>query len=302
MRVVDVESLNFQAPEVVAFTVDEVPDTHEEWAETIAGLDFPRLIGSVATYQEVASHPTSYTMIRQPEAGKTRDWWAGDHLLHVDGTRWDRQPDMTVIGCKQVEEGAPGTVLLDTAELYLTSVEDGFWGRWGFDQDDLDELSSIFADSTYHREALPYLKNFMNQEEKAVVAEILEEGLKIAGCETVEELLSSIDNQHPAKEFDLVRSTPFSGLAAVFVDGGVRNSKILGPDGEDLTGILHEFRRQYLSDGIPEELGIAKTITWEPNKCVMFPQVGTLHQAQPGNQHNRELHLGFLNLVCPVID
>ncbi len=185
----------------------------------------------------------------------------------------------------------------DSIRLLETTLEDGFWQRHGLEPEDLPDLQSEFVDSTYHREALPFLKEHMDDQERRQIEQIIKQDLERHDCSTMDELLEQMDEKHPPKLFELIRRTPISGLESLFLDAGPRNSRLLGPDGEDYTAALHALRLEYISDSRPHELSLVRANHWEKNKGVIFPQLGTMHRAIPGNEHHRELHLGFLSLL-----
>lgn len=286
---------------MVVLEVGQVPETHDEWSEQFAELDLKDVFGAIGTGVNLRRHPEiSYTMARDPLAESTRDWWAGDHLLHVDATRLDTQPVLTAIGCRRAEPGAPPTHLVDSVKLLNMTLEDGFWNRYGLNDNDLLDMKSVFVDSTYFREAQPFLKTFMSPEEQERLEATHTTDKKRWKADDLEGMLDNMDDKHPPKEFDLIRKTPLSKVDSLFIDGGGRNSQILGPDGEDLTHVLHSLRWEYLTGDRPHQLGLLKSIGWTANKAVIFPQTGTLHKAGAGNDYNRVLHLAFLTDQNPA--
>jgi alpha-ketoglutarate-dependent taurine dioxygenase len=307
MKILEADGFGFSAPEVAIMHVDHVPEysgedqlpkAHREWSHQVGSMDLEQVFGNLAVGVDLVEHPdrnVSYTMRRVPSEGVSRDWWAGDHFWHVDGTRWDTQPVFTVIGCSKVEQGAPQTQLLDTVELLAMTLDNGFWADHGLDEHDLDEMTGVFQDTTYYRQAMPFLDKFMKSWEKARYERIIAETVEKQGFKTPEEYFDNMDEEYPPKTFDLIQRTPLSNKKSLFIDGGGRQSQLLGPDGSDMTQVLHDLRWEYLAN--EERLrrnGLIKTIGWEANRAIIFPQIGTLHRAGAGNDHERELQLVFL--------
>lgn len=296
MNILGVENAGFVVPEVAVFEVDHVPATHQEWSEQLRDFSFADVFGSLGQNAIMLSREDkSYSMARCPDEGIARDWWAADHMWHPDGIRWERQPDFTVIGCHEAEEGAPTTDLLDTAKLLEITYEDGFWEQHGIDEAEVGQLRSVFLESSYKRDARPFLETFMSEIEKAALEEIYELDLASTNSKTFEEHLAALDAQYPPDEFPLVRISPLSSTPSLFIDGGGKNTTIVGPDGIEHTDALRALRLTYLSGDAPEYYGLTQSIDWKPNKCAIFPQIGTLHRANPGNDCNRVLQLGFLS-------
>jgi hypothetical protein len=280
-------------PSVAVFEVDIVPFSHNEFAREFGPDKLGTLLGG--TRLDLASISpdleTSYHMIRDPKAGIGRDWWTPDHAWHIDGTRHQVQPEYTVIGCHKAAKGVPDTEILDSAKLLDISIKDGFWVDRGCV---VAELKSVFVDSTYQREALPYYEDLATVDDKKSLEKTHSADLKKFGAEDQKDLLVKMDVLNPAKQFQLVQSTDVLGRSALFLDAGVRNSTLLTSDGSDLKLILNEFRLSYLSGDTPHKLGIVAAVEWAPNKCVIFPQRGTLLRAMPGNDLERHLNLAFL--------
>jgi alpha-ketoglutarate-dependent taurine dioxygenase len=241
-----------------------------------------------------ANTQEGYTMIRRADGSGGRDWWAGDHLWHVDGTRHDSQPIYTVIACQEADQGSPGTELIDTVELYEQSVTDGFWERHSIPAAALPTLRSVFVDATYYREALPFMQALASQEDAALIDQRVARDLEKSDSQTLPEHADKNEQKHPAKRLPLIQRTPLNRLESIFLDGGGRNASLSGQSGEDYKEVLHAFRQTYLANHQPHERGLVRSIGWAANTCLILPQVGTLHRALPGNNHNRALHLGFL--------
>ncbi|HWB39238.1 MAG TPA: hypothetical protein VG604_03275 [Candidatus Saccharimonadales bacterium] len=310
MEVLDVQSLGFEASETLLFRVNEVPDTPQEWAENLHQI-FPAVLGELAIGgPRLIEHPDpniAYSMQRRSDGSQWRDWWAGDHFWHVDGTRWPVQPVLTGSVCKEAAGPVPGTELLDTVKLLQISLDDKFWAKRGLNDHDLDYLKVIFADSTYQRQAMPYLRPFMTQQEQDRLQQITAIDIAKANAELLgagvdrtltsdEDLADYIDEKYPPKEFHLIRTTPFSGHDSLFLDAGGRAAELVDLDTrQDMTSILRDFRWEYLAGDTPRRLGLTSIVDWEPGVGVIFPQVGTLHRALPGNDVDRSLHLAFLS-------
>ncbi len=297
MKITGAETLGFCDGAAMVFDVDAVPETHQEWAQAIGELPIAELFGKDLSDKPLIPHPDtslSHSQIRHDSKG--RDWWAGDMLLHEDGTRWPIQPVLTVIGCVEAEDGAPGTELIDTVGMLERVDEDGFFEDRGISIADMVKFQSIFADSTYYREALPHLLSLANHEDQLTISERLWADFAKAEVGGIDELADYHDRKFPPKAFPLVRTTWLDEYFALFMDGGGRNSRLMGPDEMDYTPVLHELRQTYLS-GDKEKLrehDLVRTIGWAANRCIVFPQIGVLHRALPGNDHNRKLHLAFL--------
>lgn len=290
---------------VVAFEVDEVPAHHQDWAEAVAQLSLDELIGrDLSDRLPLALRPdrlASHDQIRGCEGDAERDWWTGDHLWHMDQTTLEMQPVFTLIGCRHADEGAPGTQLLDTVLLNEILDEDGFWKNKGIPEDDPTNLFSIFADSTYYTEALPYIRRMASRADRRRIDARIEAELKKAEVETLDELgmLKNRDDGHVIHKSPLVRHTWLHGFQAIFADGGGRNYRLEDGEGNDFTHVLQKLRWDYLRGDNPERLGIVQRVGWAANRCVMFPQIGALHRAEAGNEHDRYLNLSFLVEVEP---
>lgn len=296
MNIVGFGYVGFVVPEVAMFEVDQVPETHQEWSEQLRDFNLSDVFGALGQEAIMLSREDkSYTMARHPLEGIARDWWAADHMWHPDGVRWKQQPDFTVIGCREAEKGAPTTDLLDAAKLLEVTYEDKFWKKHGIEEEEIGQLRSVFLESAYKREARPFLENFMSSEEKALLREVFEQDLASTNSETFEEHLAALDAQYAPDEFPLMRISPLSSTPSLFIDGGGKNTTILDQHGKEHTDVLHALRWRYLAGDAPEYYGLMHTVEWVPNRCVIFPQIGTLHRANPGNAHNRVLQLGFLS-------
>lgn len=295
MNISHVESLGFRDSTSVSFEVDSLPTRHEEWAEAIDELPLEVLLGPInSTELNLVSHrEESYEMSRKADGSLRRDWWAADHAWHIDGTPRIIQPAYTIIACKEAEQGSPDTQLLDMVRLTEVLEEDGFWERHGIDADDLAKMESIFANSTYYEQALPYMRSRASTDDAVQINEILQNDWSKAGVDDMVDFVAVMDSKYPPKAFPTLRHKPVKNLPAVFVDGGVKNSRLLSGDGLDHTDVLRALRQEYLTGYAPERRGLVKSIGWAANRCIIFPQVGTLHRAMPGNQHDRSLFLGF---------
>lgn len=293
MNVTDVTPLGFHDGSAVMFEVDRMPHTHKEFSAAIASLPLTGLFGlptDASLY--MPDYESGYTMTRTKDGKESRDWWAGDHIWHTDGTPRNMQPVFTVIGCVKAEQGCPSTEFIDTSELLDRTLEDGFWETHDVDLDDLRHLRSTFAESHYYEEALPHMQSLADPADAAVIAS------KIAEYQQKKTKVLSGEDPEAAnlkiKTFPLIRLTPVKRQEALFIDGGVRNAGLVSIDGTDYTDALNALRETYLAGNKPYQHGLVKSIGWTANSCVIFPQIGSLHRAMPGNDHDRALHLSFL--------
>lgn len=293
MNISRVEQLGFRDGSAVTFEVDAIPETCQEWSDSLADLPLRELIG-IKPANVVPDTESAYTMVRRADQSQIRDWWAPDHTWHVDGTRRYRQPIYTVIACKEAAPDSPATQMLDLATLYEQSVEDGFWQQHGIQPGALKDFGSLFVDSTYFKEALPHILSHADASDRDAVRARIEEDLAKSHSANLEEHAAKDEVKNPPKVFPLVQLTPVKAIESIFIDGGVRNAAIIGPEGEDYKDVLNAFRWEYLAGNAPHARGVVRTIGWAANRCIIFPQVGTLHRAMPGNNTDRALHLGFL--------
>ena len=293
MNVSNVEVLDFRAPTAVTFEVDPIPTSPREWNDALGELALTTLFGPQGRVVSVSDHPhQSYTIERRPEAGKRRDFWAGDHLWHADGTRWNINPVFTGIVCEQADPGAPGTQLLDTARLLEIIDADDFWAQHGIDGNTADSLDSIFQDGTYYRSALPYIFEKARGEDQELMARYLCKEFSEVG---LAERADREDQLHGKKAFPLIRETAIAGVSSLFIDGGGRNADITDRFTKTShVDALNALRLNYLSGNLPRELDLVRTVEWAPGRALVFAQVGTLHRALPGNDFNRRLHQAFL--------
>ncbi len=293
MTLHNIQDIGFAEPSTLTFEVGQAPATHQEWSRQLGELPLAEVFDTdLAQHALPVPRPEDgYTMARRADHSISRDWWAPDHLWHIDGTRWPVQPVLTGIVCQEAAPGAPKTEFLDMVGLTAHAEREGFWQAHGIENP--ADTTTVFADSTYYREALSYMHEHASAGDKALIGQRAADDIAKSLSADVAEHALAVDTKFPPKLFPLMRQTWLHGLKTLFIEGGGRQSHLLH-DNHDQTEVLHAFRHTYLRGEIAHELGFVRQIGWAANQGVLFPQIGVLHRAQPGNEHNRTLHLGFL--------
>jgi len=207
---------------------------------------------------------------RTPE--KPRDPWAPDHHWHYDGGYSGGTNQFASVLYAQMLQGdeVAGTEFIDTAAL-LSAIEVDHSGL----SEELIKYRLQASVGRYFRQILP---SYGGDAEAAI-----QRTLSAKGVSTLSEAATLEERRYPPKHFPAIAIHPFRQKERCLMIDMLNVVHVLGALAVREAEILNLVRKEYLE--LPKEELSQRPYyyrhTWEPGQVVIFPQVGTLHRAEP---------------------
>ena len=280
------------APGAIAYPSHEAIGSCDEWQEYLGELSIVSNNGT--TYSPI---PASYEKARSRD--NPRPAWSGDHFWHLDLSREGSQVGnlVTAIYYAEGDSRSAGTDIIDTISLRKAMQEDGVFDREELSSDVLNRLQTEFSISTYYTETLANYARTASRSEIREITEFLTTRKIDGKTVSLKEYTEYLDSRYAPAQMPLLQANPFdtAGQNGLMFDVE-RGRDIIDPQtGVSYNGLLYAMRL-YLKVKEPElrERDIINTIAPEPGTIALFSREGTLHRAQPGNDADRRVYLGWL--------
>lgn len=280
------------APGAIVYASHENIGSCDEWQEYLSELSIVSNDGT--TYSPI---PASYEKARSKD--NPRPAWSGDHFWHLDLCREGSQIGnlVTAIYYAEGDGQSPGTDIIDTVSLHEAMQEDGVFDREELDSGVLDRLQTEFSISTYYTETLANYARTASRSEIREITEFLTTRKIDNKTVPLQEYTEYLDSRYAPARMRLLQANPFDadGRNGLMFDVE-RGRDIIDPQtGVSYNGLLYAMRLYLkVKESELQERGISSTITPEPGTIALFSREGTLHRAQPGNDTDRRLYLGWL--------
>ncbi len=198
---------------------------------------------------------------------KPRDPWAPDHHWHSDKSYWGKNQFATVMYAQRLTGQVAGTSFIDTTAL-LQAIERDFPGM----TETLSHSAAIFTVRRYFEEILPANGS----------PEAIERTLEEHDASTLEEVAEMEHKKFPPKWFPALLRHPFRGETCTMIDDA-RVVDLTGEDEARSQQILKVIRDRFLNLPLEElrQRPYYHHHEWEEGQVVIWPQIGTLHRAEP---------------------
>jgi len=205
---------------------------------------------------------------RTPE--KPRDPWAPDHYWHFDGGySGEANQFASVLYAQHLRGRVAGTEFIDTAELLL-AVESDQPGL----TEELSACTGEYSVTRYYTDILSALGE--------VAGNSIERTLQSKNASSLAEVAHREDVRYPIKHFPALLTHPFRRELCSMVDD-LNLVRLLGVNATRGAELMRRMRDEYLNL-LREELSDIPYYyrhQWQECQVVVFPQVGTMHRAEP---------------------